>query len=92
MAVLSVYCLVDDALWECSSLITLSIWQAANFKRKIEICKRSYDLLVNEAGYNPADIIFDPNLLTIGTGLSEHSEYGRDFIRATEWIKVSMCV
>jgi len=44
---------------------------------------------VNEAGYNPTDIIFDPNLLTIGTGLVEHAEYGRDFIRATEWIKVS---
>ena len=43
---------------------------------------------MNEAGYNPSDIIFDPNLLTIGTGLSEHAEYGRDFIRATEWIKV----
>ncbi|KAL5268604.1 hypothetical protein ACHWQZ_G002452 [Mnemiopsis leidyi] len=64
--------------------------QADNFKRKIEICKRSYDLLVNEAGYNPTDIIFDPNLLTIGTGLSEHAEYGRDFIRATEWIKKNL--
>ena len=62
--------------------------QADTFERKIEICQRSYDLLVQEAGYNPTDIIFDPNVLTIGTGLEEHSKYGKDFIHTVEWIKV----
>eukprot|EP00116_Pleurobrachia_bachei_P008893 sb/3469155/ len=64
--------------------------QADTFERKIQICKRSYDLLVEQAGYNPCDIIFDPNVLTIGTGLSEHALYGKDFIRTVEWIKTNL--
>ena len=61
--------------------------QADNFERKIEICKRSYDILVGKAGFPPEDIIFDPNILTVATGIEEHNNYAIDFIRATKWIK-----
>lgn len=61
--------------------------QADTFERKIEVCKRSYDLLVQRAGFPPEDIIFDPNVLTVGTGIEEHANYAVDFIRATHWIK-----
>lgn len=61
--------------------------QADNFERKIEICKRSYDLLTREAGFPPEDILFDPNILTVATGIEEHNNYAIDFIRATKWIK-----
>ncbi len=61
--------------------------QADTFERKIEVCKRAYDLLVEKAGFAPQDIIFDPNVLTVGTGMEEHANYAEDFIRATEWIK-----
>ncbi len=61
--------------------------QADSFERKIEICKRSYDLLTRQAGFAPQDIIFDPNILTVATGLEEHNNYAVDFIRATRWIK-----
>jgi 5-methyltetrahydrofolate--homocysteine methyltransferase len=61
--------------------------QADNFERKIEICKRSYDLLITKAGFPPEDIIFDPNILTVATGIEEHNNYAIDFIRATKWIK-----
>ncbi len=61
--------------------------QADNFERKIEICKRSYDLLVGKVGFPPEDIIFDPNILTVATGIEEHNNYAIDFIRATKWIK-----
>ena len=61
--------------------------QADSYNRKIEICGRAYDILVNEVGFNPYDIIFDPNILTIATGIDEHNDYARDFIRAVEWIK-----
>jgi 5-methyltetrahydrofolate--homocysteine methyltransferase len=64
--------------------------QADSFERKIEICKRSYDLLVNEVGFPPQDIIFDPNVLTVGTGIEEHNNYAVDFIRATHWIKQNL--
>ena len=50
---------------------------------------RSYNILVNEVGFNPRDIIFDPNILTIATGLEEHNEYAINFIKAAETIKVS---
>ena len=54
---------------------------------QVEICKRSYDILVNECLFNPNDIIFDPNILTIATGLEEHNNYAMDFINATRRIK-----
>ena len=57
------------------------------FYRKVEICKRSYNILVNQVGYNPQDIIFDPNILTIATGIEEHNSYGKDFVEATKMIK-----
>lgn len=61
--------------------------QADSFERKIEICKRSYDILVGKVGFPPEDIIFDPNILTVATGIEEHNNYAIDFIRATKWIK-----
>ncbi|HEY1008220.1 MAG TPA: methionine synthase, partial [Sphingobacteriaceae bacterium] len=64
--------------------------QADNFERKIAICRRSYDILVNEVGFPPQDIIFDPNILTIATGLEEHNNYAVDFINATRWIKENL--
>jgi 5-methyltetrahydrofolate--homocysteine methyltransferase len=61
--------------------------QADSFERRIEVCKRCYELLVEKAGFPPQDIIFDPNVLTVGTGIEEHNNYAVDFIRATHWIK-----
>jgi 5-methyltetrahydrofolate--homocysteine methyltransferase len=61
--------------------------QAATEDEKVRICKRSYDILVNQVKFPPEDIIFDPNVLTIGTGLEEHNNYGVDFIKATKRIK-----
>ncbi|MCQ2198293.1 MAG: methionine synthase [Paludibacteraceae bacterium] len=60
--------------------------QATTYDSKISICKRAYDLLTTKLNFPPEDIIFDPNILTIGTGIAEHALYGIDFIRATEWI------
>ncbi len=64
--------------------------QADSYERRIEICERSYRLLVDKVGFPPEDIIFDPNILTVGTGLEEHNNYAVDFIRATEWIKKNL--
>jgi 5-methyltetrahydrofolate--homocysteine methyltransferase len=61
--------------------------QADTFERKIEICKRAYDLLVKELDFPPEDIIFDPNIFAIATGIEEHNNYAVDFINATHWIK-----
>lgn len=61
--------------------------QADTFQRKTEICKRSYDVLVNEVGFAPEDIIFDPNIFAVATGIEEHNNYAVDFIEATRWIK-----
>jgi len=61
--------------------------QAATFKQKIDVCKRAYDILIKEVNFSPFDIIFDPNILTIGTGISEHNNYAIDFLEATKWIK-----
>ena len=61
--------------------------QAAERDRKVEICQRSYNILVKKVGFNPNDIIFDPNILTIATGMEEHNNYGLDFIQATKLIK-----
>ena len=60
--------------------------QATTYERKVEICARAYRLLVEQVGFNPRDIIFDPNILTVATGIAEHDRYALDFIRATEWI------
>ena len=64
--------------------------QADTFERKAEVCRRAYDLLVQKVGFPPQDIIFDPNVLTVGTGMEEHANYAVDFIRATEWIKANL--
>ena len=61
--------------------------QAATESEKVRICKRSYDILVNDVGFPPEDIIFDPNILTIATGIEEHNSYAVDFINATRTIK-----
>ena len=61
--------------------------QADTTERKVEICKRAYDILVNKVGFDPADIIFDPNIFAIATGIEEHNNYGVYFIEATKQIK-----
>ncbi len=61
--------------------------QAASYAEKIRICERAYRILVDEVGFPPEDIIFDPNILTVGTGIEEHNNYAVDFIEATRWIK-----
>ncbi len=61
--------------------------QADSYERRIEICQRAYNILVNEVGLPPTDIIFDPNILTVATGIEEHNNYAVDFIKATRWIK-----
>ncbi len=64
--------------------------QADSFERRIAVCQRAYDLLVQKVGFPPQDIIFDPNVLTVGTGMEEHANYAVDFIRATRWIKENL--
>ena len=64
--------------------------QADTLERKNQICKRSYDILVNEVDFNPADIIFDPNIFAIATGIDEHNNYAVDFIEATRYIKQNL--
>jgi 5-methyltetrahydrofolate--homocysteine methyltransferase len=64
--------------------------QADTAARKREICKRSYDVLVNEVGFPAEDIIFDPNVFAVATGIEEHNNYGVDFIEATGWIKQNL--
>jgi 5-methyltetrahydrofolate--homocysteine methyltransferase len=64
--------------------------QADNFQRKIKICARAYDLLTKQADFSASDIIFDPNILTVATGLEEHRNYAVDFIEATRWIKKNL--
>lgn len=61
--------------------------QADSFERRKEICQRAYDILVNKVNFPPQDIIFDPNILTVATGMEEHNNYAVDFINATRWIK-----
>jgi 5-methyltetrahydrofolate--homocysteine methyltransferase len=63
--------------------------QAANFNRRIEICERAYNLLIN-SGFPPEDIIFDPNILAIGTGIAEHNNYAVDYINSVKWIKENL--
>ena len=64
--------------------------QAASYDEKIRICSRAYHILVDEVGFNQDDIIFDPNILTVATGIEEHNNYALDFINATRWIKENL--
>jgi 5-methyltetrahydrofolate--homocysteine methyltransferase len=64
--------------------------QADSYERRIEICKRAYDILVDKVGFSAQDIIFDPNILTVATGIEEHNNYAVDFIKATKWIKENL--
>ncbi|HEY1233612.1 MAG TPA: methionine synthase [Candidatus Binatia bacterium] len=64
--------------------------QADTFERKIEVCERSYKILTEKLGFPPQDIIFDPNILTVGTGIEEHNSYAVNFIAATRWIKQNL--
>jgi 5-methyltetrahydrofolate--homocysteine methyltransferase len=66
------------------------VGQADTFKRKTEICQRCYQILVNEIGFPAEDIIFDPNIFAIATGIEEHDNYAVDFINATRWIKENL--
>ena len=61
--------------------------QAVTYKDKIRICQRAYEILTEKADFPPQDIIFDPNILTVGTGIEEHNSYAIDFFKATKWIK-----
>ncbi|HEV7412062.1 MAG TPA: dihydropteroate synthase, partial [Casimicrobiaceae bacterium] len=61
--------------------------QADTFERKVDICRRAYDLLTRQADFPPEDIVFDPNIFAIATGIEEHNNYAVDFINATRWIK-----
>ncbi len=64
--------------------------QAATYEDKTRICERAYRILVDEVGFPPEDIIFDPNILTVATGMEEHNNYAVDFINATRWIKANL--
>jgi len=64
--------------------------QAADFEDKIRVCERAYRILVDKVGFPAEDIIFDPNVLTVATGMEEHNNYAIDFIRATKWIKENL--
>lgn len=64
--------------------------QADTYERRIDICKRSYDILVNEINFPPSDIIFDPNIFPVATGIEEHNNYAVDFFNATKWIKQNL--
>jgi 5-methyltetrahydrofolate--homocysteine methyltransferase len=64
--------------------------QAATYEEKIRICERAYRILIDEVGFAPEDIIFDPNILTVATGMEEHNNYAVDYINATRWIKANL--
>ena len=64
--------------------------QADTYERKVEICERAYRILVDELGFPAEDIIFDPNIFAIATGIEEHDNYAVDFINATRWIKENL--
>jgi 5-methyltetrahydrofolate--homocysteine methyltransferase len=64
--------------------------QADTYQRRIDICKRSYDLLLEKLNFNPEDIIFDPNIFPVATGIDEHKNYALDFFKATKWIKENL--
>src|SRR5690606_37870368 len=64
--------------------------QADNLERRIEICERAYKILTEKVKFKAEDIIFDPNILTVATGMDEHNNYAIDFIEATRWIKTNL--
>ncbi|NED95228.1 methionine synthase [Phytoactinopolyspora alkaliphila] len=64
--------------------------QADNYERRTAICERAYRILVDEVGFEPTDVIFDPNVFAVGTGIDEHATYGVDFIEGTRWIKQNL--
>ncbi|MCX6352318.1 MAG: methionine synthase [Bacteroidetes bacterium] len=64
--------------------------KADSYERRIEICQRAYNILTKEVGFQPQDIIFDPNILTVATGIEEHNNYAVDYFRATKWIKENL--
>src|SRR5690606_24850967 len=64
--------------------------QADSFERKIAICRRAYEILVGKVGFPPEDIIFDPNIFAIATGIEEHDNYANDFIAACRWIRENL--
>ena len=64
--------------------------QATSYERRIQIAKRAYHILTQQVGMNPLDIIFDPNILAVATGMPEHDAYAADFIRATQWIRENL--
>ena len=64
--------------------------QACTYEQKIKVCQRAYKLLINNTNISPTDIIFDPNVLSIATGMPEHDSYARDFIKATKWIRENL--
>ena len=64
--------------------------QAANYEDKIRVCERAYRILTDQVGFPPEDIIFDPNILTVATGMEEHNNYAVDYINATRWIKANL--
>ena len=64
--------------------------QAATYEDKIRVCERAYRILADQVGFPPEDIIFDPNILTVATGMEEHNNYAVDYINATRWIKANL--
>jgi 5-methyltetrahydrofolate--homocysteine methyltransferase len=79
--------------WYGAALVVMAFdekGQADTFERKIEVCTRSYRILTEKVGFPAQDIIFDPNVLTVSTGIEEHNNYALDFIRATQWIKENL--
>ncbi|MFK5126615.1 dihydropteroate synthase, partial [Klebsiella pneumoniae] len=66
------------------------VGQADSYERRIEICERSYKILVNEVGFPAEDIIFDPNIFPVATGMEEHRQNAMDFFRATKWIRENL--
>ena len=83
-------CRIESAFYITVPYNIILCIQATDTDRKVEICTRSYNLLVEKVGFNRNEIIFDPNILTIATGMEEHNEYGITFIEATRRIKVSL--
>src|SRR6478735_1513068 len=77
--------MVDSSKWEF-----VEDGQADNLERRKAICERAYRILVDEVGFPPEDIIFDPNVFAVATGIEEHATYGEDFIEATRWIKQNL--
>ena len=79
--------------WHGAAVVVMAFdekGQADTFERKTAICRRAYDILVNKVGFPPEDIIFDPNIFAIATGMDEHNNYGVDFIEATRWIRQNL--